>query len=59
MILECRGIRKSYGTKENPVEVLKGIDLEVEKGELRSIRKSFRISFPEDSSSEWPSAGRS
>lgn len=34
MFLEIRGIRKSYGTEENRVEVLKGIDLEVEKGQI-------------------------
>ena len=34
MILECRGIRKTYGSKDNKIEVLKGIDLSVEKGEF-------------------------
>ena len=34
MFLEIKGIRKSYGTEENRVEVLKGIDLEVEKGQI-------------------------
>lgn len=32
--MEIKGIRKSYGTEENRVEVLKGIDLEVEKGQI-------------------------
>ena len=34
MILQLKNVRKSYGEKENKVEVLKGIDLEVEKGEF-------------------------
>ena len=34
MFLELKGLRKSYGEKENRVEVLKGIDIEVEKGEF-------------------------
>lgn len=32
--LEIKGIRKSYGDLENRVEVLKGIDIEIEKGEI-------------------------
>ena len=34
MFLEIRGIRKSFGEGDSLVEVLKGIDLSVEKGEL-------------------------
>ncbi len=34
MFLSLKNIRKSYGEKENKVEVLRGIDLEVEKGEF-------------------------
>jgi putative ABC transport system ATP-binding protein len=34
MILQLSGIRKSYGEKENRVEVLKGIDLGVNEGEF-------------------------
>ena len=34
MFLKIKGIRKSYGAEENRVEVLKGIDLEVEKGQI-------------------------
>lgn len=34
MILELKEIRKSFGKGENLVEVLKGINLEVEKGEF-------------------------
>lgn len=34
MFLEIRGIRKSFGEGDSLVEVLKGIDLSVEKGEF-------------------------
>lgn len=34
MFLEIRGIRKHFGEGENRVEVLNGIDLEMEKGEI-------------------------
>ena len=34
MFLEIRQIRKSYGEKENKVEVLRGVDLSIDKGEL-------------------------
>ncbi len=34
MFLQLSDIRKSYGNKENRVEVLKGISLELEKGEM-------------------------
>lgn len=34
MFLEIRQIRKSFGEGENRAEVLKGIDLEIEKGEF-------------------------
>lgn len=34
MFLEINQLRKSYGTKENRIDVLKGIDLGVEKGEF-------------------------
>lgn len=33
-ILKCEGVRKVYGSKENPVTALDGIDLSVEKGEF-------------------------
>ncbi|GJM69235.1 hypothetical protein HMSSN036_14510 [Paenibacillus macerans] len=36
-ILEASKIHKSYGNKFNKQEVLKGIDLSVEKGEFVSI----------------------
>ena len=32
--INIEGIRKSYGDEDNRVEVLKGIDLEIEKGEI-------------------------
>ena len=34
MILEMKNIRKSFGSGESRVEVLKGIDVELEKGEI-------------------------
>ena len=34
MFLEIHHIRKSFGEGENRVEVLKGIDLAIEKGEF-------------------------
>lgn len=37
MILEANKIRKSYGNKLNKQEVLKGIDIHIEKGEFVSI----------------------
>ncbi|MEC2305444.1 MULTISPECIES: ABC transporter ATP-binding protein [Heyndrickxia] len=37
MILEAKNVYKTYGNKWNKQEVLKGIDLNVEKGEFTSI----------------------
>lgn len=34
MFIEINGIKKSFGTGESKVEVLKGIDLSIEKGEI-------------------------
>ena len=34
MFLEIRGIKKSFGTGDSRVNVLKGLDLDIEKGEL-------------------------
>ena len=34
MFLEIRGIKKSFGTGDSRVNVLKGLDLEIEKGEF-------------------------
>lgn len=32
--VEINGIKKNFGTGDSRVEVLKGIDLEIEKGEM-------------------------
>lgn len=34
MFLEINGIKKSFGSEDNRVEVLKGIDLEIDRGEI-------------------------
>ena len=34
MFLEIKGIHKSFGTGESRIEVLKGLDMEIEKGEF-------------------------
>ena len=34
MFIEIRNIKKAYGTKDNRVEVLKGIDLQISHGEF-------------------------
>ena len=34
MFLEIKGIRKSFGTGDSRVDVLKGLNLEIEKGEF-------------------------
>lgn len=36
-ILTCEGVRKVYGTGENQVTALDGIDLTVEKGEFVAV----------------------
>ncbi|HBI04087.1 MAG TPA: peptide ABC transporter ATP-binding protein, partial [Paenibacillaceae bacterium] len=36
-ILKIEGLRKSYGKEQNAVEVLKGIDLIINKGEFIAI----------------------
>ena len=36
-ILKCEGVRKEYGSKENLVTALDGIDLSIEKGEFVAI----------------------
>ena len=38
MFLEIKGIKKSFGAGESRVDVLKGIDLEIEKGEFCVLR---------------------
>lgn len=37
MFLEIKGIKKSFGAGESRVDVLKGINLEIEKGEFRVL----------------------
>lgn len=34
LAIRCKGIKKSYGTGDNKVEALKGIDLDIHQGEL-------------------------
>mgnify|MGYP000682992433 FL=1 len=34
MFLEIRDIKKSFGTGDSKVDVLKGLDLDIEKGEF-------------------------
>ena len=34
ILIQCKGIKKSYGENENRIEALRGIDLDVYKGEL-------------------------
>ena len=34
MFLEVQGIRKSFGTGDSKVDVLKGLDLQIERGEF-------------------------
>ena len=40
IMLELKGIRKAYRTGNNVLQVLKGIDLHIAKGELVSIMGS-------------------
>lgn len=46
MILEAGNIQKSYGNKLNKQEVLKGIDLQIHKGEFVSIMVRIRENDP-------------
>ena len=44
MFLEIKGIKKSFGTGDSRVNVLKGLDLEIEMKEvLRLTENSWRI----------------
>ncbi len=43
MFLEINGIKKNFGEGDSLVEVLKGIDLSVEKGEFLRIARPLRI----------------
>ena len=40
MFLEIKGIKKHFGEGDSRIEVLKGIDMEIEKGELPPMRYS-------------------
>lgn len=40
MYIEVKNLKKSYGTSQNPVPVLKGINLSVEKGNMCVIQGS-------------------
>ena len=42
MFLEIRNLKKFYGSGENRVEVLKGIDLGIEKGVLSSPESRWK-----------------
>ena len=37
MFLEIRDIKKSFGTGDSKVDVLKGLDLDIEKGEFCAV----------------------
>lgn len=37
MFVECKNVKKTYGEKDNQVEVLKGVDLEIEEGKICTI----------------------
>ena len=43
MFLEIKGIKKSFGAGESHVDVLKGIDLEIEKGEFCVLLGAVRF----------------
>ena len=43
MFLEIKGIKKSFGAGESRVDVLKGIDLEIEKGEFCVLAGAVRF----------------
>ena len=38
MYIEVKNLKKNYGTSQNPVPVLKGINLSVEKGSMCVIQ---------------------
>ena len=40
MFLEIRGIKKSFGTGDSRVNVLKGLDLNIEKGQYYDRRRT-------------------
>ena len=51
MFLEIKGIKKSFGTGDSRVNVLKGLDLEIERGEF--LCASGTIRFRKINSSEY------
>jgi len=51
MFLEIKGIKKSFGTGDSRVNVLKGLDLEIERGEI--LCASGTIRFRKIDSSEY------
>ena len=68
MFLEIKGIKKHYGEGESRVEVLNGIDIEVNKGEIVVLlgpsgsgkstldRKSTRLNSSHQPQSRMPSS---
>jgi putative ABC transport system ATP-binding protein len=40
VMISLKGIHKSYGDEKNKLHVLKGIDLDIQKGELVAIMGS-------------------
>ena len=43
MFLKIEGIKKSFGSGENRVEVLKGLNLEIERGEFCVLLRTVRF----------------
>ena len=43
MFLEIKGIKKSFGAGESHVDVLKGIDLEIERGRILCASGAVRF----------------
>lgn len=43
MFLEIKGIKKHYGEGESRVEVLNGIDIEVNKGEIVVLLGPYQV----------------
>ena len=46
MFLEIKQIRKAFGQGDNRVEVLRGIDLSLNKGTARTRAKSLSMASP-------------
>ena len=43
MFLQIQGIQKSFGTGDSRVDVLKGLDLDIERGEFCLVPVSLRF----------------